>query len=126
MNKKELLQTIKKICTIGKGVLAADESTGTIGNRFSQIDVENNEKNRSDYRKLLFSTKDLNKYISGVITYEETLKTSSLVKYLTDQDIVIGIKTDKGVKLLYGTNNETVTQGLDDLDVRCQEYYKYI
>lgn len=127
MNKNELTETVKKICTSGKGILAADESTGTIGKRFSNINVENNLENRVKYRDLLFTTPDLNKYISGVITYEETLlhtkeNNELLIKPLLDNDIVIGIKVDKGVKELYGTE-ETVTQGLDDLDKRCKEYY---
>ena len=92
----EMLETVSAICTNGKGILAADESTGTIGKRFKQIDVENNEENRSKYRDLLFNTPNLNNHISGVITYEETLKLSNskgrLVKPLFDQNIVVGIK----------------------------------
>ncbi len=124
----EMLETVNAICTNGKGVLAADESTGTIGKRFKQIDVENNEENRSKYRDLLFNTPNLNDHISGVITYEETLRLSNnngrLVKPLFDQNIVVGIKTDMGVKTLAGTDGETTTQGLDNLDARCQEYYE--
>ena len=69
----ELIATAKKIASPGKGILAADESTGTIGKRFKNINVENNRENRRRYRQLLFSTPNLNKNISGVITYEETL-----------------------------------------------------
>jgi len=128
MNKVELQETIRKICAPGKGILAADESTGTLAKRFESIYLENTHENRIAYRDLLFTTPELNKYISGVITYEETLfdKSSNdelLIKPLLDADIVVGIKVDMGVKLLYGTNNETVTQGLDDLDVRCKKYY---
>tara|TARA_Y100000589_G_scaffold290473_1_gene293198 strand:- start:411 stop:1496 length:1086 start_codon:yes stop_codon:yes gene_type:complete len=124
----EMLETVKRICTPGKGILAADESTGTIGKRFSQINVENTEENRLEYRKLLFSTENLGDHISGVIMYDETIRTeledgTLLIKYLTDNDIVVGIKTDKGVKPLPGTDGETTTQGLDDLDKRCKEYY---
>lgn len=129
MNRNEQLQTIKKICASGRGILAADESTGTIGKRFSKINLENTLDNRTRYRDLLFNTPDLNHYISGVITFEETLlanKSSGerLIQPLLDNDIVVGIKVDKGVKPLYNTDGETVTQGLDDLDKRCQEYYK--
>lgn len=129
MNKVEQLETINKICAQGKGILAADESIGTIGKRFSKINVENNINNRRKYRNLLFTTSELNKHISGVITFEETLLDrnedgSLLIQPLLDNDIVVGIKVDKGVKPLYGTMDETVTQGLDDLDIRCQEYYK--
>ena len=127
MNFSELKKTVDKICNSGKGILAADESTGTIGKRFSNINVDNNLENRVKYRDLLFTTPDLNKYISGVITFEETLlhvkeNKELLIKPLLDNDIVIGIKVDKGVKELYGTE-ETVTQGLDDLDKRCKHYY---
>ena len=125
----ELLITIQSICTPGKGILAADESTGTIGKRFDQIKIENNQKNREEYRYMLFSTDSLEKYISGVITFEETLETKmadgrQLTDLLRDKGIVVGIKTDKGVKPLAGTDGESVTQGLDDLDKRCQHYYK--
>ena len=125
----ELLETIQKICTPGKGILAADESTGTIGKRFDQISLENNSQNREAYRHLLFSTEGLQEHISGVITFEETLETKmedgrQLTDLLTEKGIVVGIKTDKGVKLLTGTDGESVTQGLDDLDKRCQHYYK--
>jgi fructose-bisphosphate aldolase, class I len=119
-----LLETIKKLCVPGKGILAADESTGTIGKRFKQIELENTLENRIEYRKLLFSTPNLNKNISGVITYEETLLNDELRNLLLDSDIVVGIKVDKGVKPLYGTKNETTTDGLDNLDKRCEEYYK--
>ncbi len=128
MNKSEQLETIRKICTPGKGILAADESSGTIGKRFSNIQVDNTYENRYKYRELLFTTPELNKHISGVITYEETLLSKNkndelLIQPLLDNDIVVGIKVDKGVKPLYGTYGETVTQGLDDLDVRCKDYY---
>ena len=125
----ELLKTVDMICTPGKGILAADESTGTIGKRFDNIGLENNEENRKKYRHLLFSTNNLEKYISGVITFEETLQTRMngerlLTDLLRDKGIIVGIKTDKGVTPLAGTDGETVTQGLDDLDKRCQKYYK--
>jgi len=129
MNKKEQLETVSKICAPGKGILAADESTGTIGKRFDSIDVENTLQNRYKYRNLLFTTPNINKHISGVITFEETLlhtkkNGQKLIQPLLDNDIVVGIKVDKGVKPLYETDTETVTQGLDDLDVRCKQYYK--
>lgn len=128
MNKTEQLLTISKLCTKGKGILAADESSGTIGKRFNSIKIENTRENRYAYRNLLFTTPNLNEHISGVITYEETLLDSGkdgarLVQPLLDNDIVIGIKVDLGVKPLYGSDEETVTQGLDDLDARCKKYY---
>ncbi len=127
MDKNQLLETITKICTPGKGILAADESTGTIGKRFANINLENNLDNRTKYRELLFTTPDLNKYISGVITFEETLlllknNNKLLIQPLLDNNIVVGIKVDKGVKTLYGTD-EDVTQGIDDLDKRSKLYY---
>jgi len=128
MNTEELKETIRKICASSKGILAADESTGTIGKRFDSIHLENTHENRIAYRDLLFTTTDLRSHISGVITFEETLmdvKTDGtrLIQPLLDNDIVVGIKVDKGVKPLYGTDGETVTQGMDDLDVRCKTYY---
>ena len=127
MFREELLKTIHKICEQGKGILAADESTCTIGKRFSSIDIENTHENRLSYRNLLFTTEGLNKHISGVITYEETLLDEKegvrLIQPLLDNNIVVGIKVDKGVKSLYN-HDETVTQGIDDLEDRCKKYYK--
>lgn len=102
----------------GKGLLAADESTGTIGKRFSSINVENVEENRRLYRQLLFTTSPelkVSDYISGVILYEETLfqKTDSgepFVNVLKKAGIIPGIKVDKGTVNLAGTNGETTTQ----------------
>jgi len=129
MNKTELLATIKTICTNGKGILAADESTGTIEKRFKDIDVENTHQNRIKYRDLLFTTPNLNEHISGVITYEETLfdvkeDGTKLIQPLIDNNIAVGIKVDMGVKPLYNEHDESITQGLDDLDVRCKKYYE--
>jgi fructose-bisphosphate aldolase class I len=71
--KEELIATANAIGTLGKGILAADESTGTIGKRFDQIGLANEESNRRDWRELLFTTPDLGKHISGIILYQETL-----------------------------------------------------
>jgi fructose-bisphosphate aldolase class I len=125
----ELIATARKIATPGKGILAADESTGTIQKRFEAIKVDNTQANRREYRRLLFTSKDIGKYISGAILYEETLfeKTedgSDLIKYLKDNDIMIGIKVDKGTKTLPSTDGEFYTQGITDLDQRCDKYYK--
>jgi fructose-bisphosphate aldolase class I len=127
--KDELIATAKKIATPGKGILAADESTGTIGNRFKGIGVENNLANRSEYRRLLFTTKGLSEHISGCILFEETLFAKGddgkpLADHLKEQGIVIGIKVDKGTKTLPGSDGELYTQGLTDLDQRCQKYYQ--
>jgi fructose-bisphosphate aldolase class I len=126
---EELKRTARAICAQGKGILAADESTGTIGSRFDEIKLANNHENRMEYRKLLFTTPNLNQWISGVILFEETLFDKDaatgqlLVKPLVDSGIILGIKVDQGTKHLPGTDNETYTQGLTDLDVRCKKYY---
>lgn len=125
----ELIATARQIATPGKGILAADESTGTIGSRFKAIKIENNEENRRAYRQLLFSTKGLNQFISGVILYDETFwqKDDSgkpFPQVLLEAGIVVGIKVDEGTKVLPGTDDELATQGLTNLDARCQKYYK--
>lgn len=128
--KKELRQIAQSIVENGKGILAADESTGTIGKRLGGIGVDNNEDNRRAYRELLFTLpKDskIGSCLGGCILFEETLfqtssNGSSMVKLLQDQGIVPGIKVDKGVVILPGTNGETVTQGLDGLADRCRKY----
>lgn len=127
--REELMATAKAIARPGFGILAADESTGTIGKRFSPINVENNEENRRAYRELLFTTPDLNNYISGVILYDETLGQSTkdgknFVALLQEQNIIPGIKVDAGVVIMSGTEDESATQGLDKLGERCAAYYK--
>eukprot|EP01038_Epipyxis_sp_PR26KG_P005395 gene5395-7479_t len=124
----ELVENARFIASPGKGILAADESTGTIGQRFSSIGVENIEENRRKYRQLLFLTEGIEQYISGVILYEETLYQNTddgtpFVNIMKAKGILPGIKVDKGIKPLSGTNGECVTQGIDDLDVRCAKYY---
>ncbi|KAJ3407683.1 Fructose-bisphosphate aldolase 4, cytosolic [Chytridiales sp. JEL 0842] len=128
--RAELAATAAAIAAPGKGILAADESTGTIGKRFAPINVENVEENRRAYRELLFTAgPELKNYIGGVIFYEETLfQKDSNGKLFTDilkeQGIAIGIKVDMGTVVLPGTNGETTTQGLDGMAERCQKYYK--
>lgn len=126
--KDELIANANAICISGKGILAADESTSTIGNRFKGINVENTENNRRDYRELLFTSEGLENYISGIILFEETLYQKSndgvlFVDILKSKGIIPGIKVDKGTVVIGGTNNETATQGLDDLGKRCAQYY---
>ncbi|GLJ08201.1 hypothetical protein SUGI_0083990 [Cryptomeria japonica] len=125
----ELIKTAKYIATPGKGILAADESTGTIGKRLASINVENVEANRQALRELLFTAPGALPCISGVILFEETLyqKTASgkpFVEVLQEGGVVPGIKVDKGTVDLAGTNGETTTQGHDGLAARCQQYYK--
>ncbi len=111
----------------GKGILAADESTGTITKRLASIGVESTEETRRDYRELLFSTEGLSKYISGVILYDETLRQSTkdgvrFADLLAEEGIIPGIKVDKGTSLLAFSEDETITEGLDGLRERLQEY----
>ncbi|CAG0917950.1 unnamed protein product [Notodromas monacha] len=126
----ELRQIAEAIVAPGKGILAADESTGTCGKRFSSIGVENNEENRRLYRQLLFTADDaVAENISGVILFHETLyqKTDDgtpFVEVLKKKGIIPGIKVDKGVVPLFGSEDECTTQGLDDLQQRCAQYKK--
>ncbi|KAL6141811.1 hypothetical protein ACLB2K_060097 [Fragaria x ananassa] len=125
----ELIKNAAYIGTPGKGILAADESTGTIGKRFDSIKVENVEENRRALRELLFTAPGVLQYLSGVILFEETLyqKTAEgkpFVEVLKEGGVLPGIKVDKGVVELAGTNGETTTQGLDGLGARCAKYYE--
>ena len=113
----------------GKGILAADESTGTIKKRFDSIGAQCTEDNRRDYRELLFrSTGAMSKYISGVILYDETLRQNAkdgtpISKIISDTGALPGIKVDTGAKDLAGCPGEKVTEGLDGLRERFAEYY---
>jgi fructose-bisphosphate aldolase class I len=126
----ELKKIAEAIVAPGKGILAADESTGTMGKRFAGIGVENTEENRRQYRQLLFSAdKTVGQNISGVILFHETLYQKAddgtpFVKLLEERGIIPGIKVDKGVVPLYGSEDECTTQGLDDLQQRCAQYKK--
>ncbi|XP_071945289.1 fructose-bisphosphate aldolase A-like [Antedon mediterranea] len=129
--KKELARNARAIVANGKGILAADESTGTIGKRFASINVENVEENRRLYRQLLFTAdKTLADYIGGVILFHETFYHKAddgtpFVDILKNLGIAPGIKVDKGVVALAGCDNgEGTTQGLDGLSERCAEYKK--
>jgi fructose-bisphosphate aldolase class I len=118
----------KKMCTKGKGILAADESTGTIAKRFKSINVENLEKNRLNFRQTLFNSSAMKDYIGGVILFDETIrqKTSlglSVPELISQHGSIPGIKVDKGAKPLAGSNDETITEGLDGLRERLKEYY---
>jgi hypothetical protein len=119
----------KAIVEDGKGILAADESTGTIKKRFDSINVESVEETRRAYREMLFTTAGAAEAISGVILYDETLRQSAadgtpLVKVLGSAGIIPGIKVDTGAKALAGSPDEKVTEGLDGLRERCSEYYE--
>ncbi|KAK2197086.1 bifunctional Fructose-bisphosphate aldolase [Babesia duncani] len=124
----ELAENAKKIAAPGKGILAADESTGTIKKRFDNVGVENTEEKRAEYRSMLFTTKGLGEYISGAILFEETLFQKAptgeyMVELLHAQGIIPGIKVDKGLVIIPNTKEETATTGLDGLAERCQKYY---
>lgn len=127
MNEKVLNETARGMVAEGRGLLAADESTGTIEKRFKSINVENTEPNRRAYRDMLFTTPGFEQYTSGVILYEETLFQSSLAgepfaKLLASKGVIPGIKVDKGAKDLAGAPGETITEGLDGLRERLIKY----
>ena len=118
----------KKMCAKGKGILAADESTGTIAKRFKSINVENLEKNRLNFRQILFSSSAMKSYIGGVILFDETIRQKSTLgpsipELINEHGAIPGIKVDKGAKSLAGSNDETITEGLDGLRERLKEYY---
>jgi fructose-bisphosphate aldolase class I len=129
MPSQDLATIAKAMVASGKGILAADESTGTIEKRFNTIEVENVEANRRAYRDMLFTAKGLGDYISGVILYDETLRQSSadgtsFVDLLKRNGILAGIKLDMGAKPLPFCPGEQITEGLDNLPKRCAEYVK--
>ena len=111
----------------GKGILAADESTGTMTKRLDGVNIKSNEENRLAFRHTLFTSKNFKNYISGVILYDETIRQEkngkSIPEILSEQGVLPGIKVDKGAKQLVGSD-ETVTEGLDGLRERLSEYYK--
>ncbi|CAM8886070.1 unnamed protein product [Rhodiola kirilowii] len=126
---EELVKTAKTIATPGRGILAIDESNATCGKRLASINLDNTEVNRQAYRQLLLTTPGLGEYISGAIFFEETLYQSTtdgkkFVECCRDENIVPGIKVDKGLVPLPGSNNESWCQGLDGLATRSAEYYK--
>ena len=129
MSIEQLAETAQAMVAKGKGIIAIDESTGTIGKRFEQVGIPNNEENRRAYRELLLTTPKLSEHISGAILFDETLRQSTragvpFAKYLTQNGIIPGIKVDKGTHALAGFPGELVTEGLDGLRARLEEYYK--
>lgn len=128
MSSKDLSSVAQAIVAPGKGILAADESTSTIGKRFKAVDVANTETNRRDYREMLFSTPGVADYISGVILYDETIRQKAkdgtpFVDMLKKLGIIPGIKVDAGAVDMAGFPGEKITEGLDGLDARMKEYY---
>jgi fructose-bisphosphate aldolase class I len=129
MAAQELQETARAIVAEGKGILAADESDGTIKKRFDSIGVESTEENRRFYRDLLFTTGAVEEFISGVILFDETIRQTSadgtpFPKLLESKGVIPGIKVDKGAKPLALAEGETVTEGLDGLRGRLEEYHE--
>src|SRR3982750_2209535 len=125
----ELESIARALVAEGRGILAADESDGTIKKRYDSIGVESTEENRRAYRDLLFTTDGAEEFISGVILFDETIRQSSadgtpFPKLLESRGIIPGIKVDKGTKPLALAEEETITEGLDGLRGRLQEYYE--
>jgi fructose-bisphosphate aldolase class I len=123
----ELHETARALVSDGKGILAADESTGTIKKRFDSMGIESTEDTRRAYRELLFTTPGAEEYISGVILFDETIRQSAsdgtpFPKLLESKGIIPGIKVDQGAKPLALAEGETVTEGLDGLRERLEEY----
>jgi fructose-bisphosphate aldolase, class I len=129
MNLSELEGTAQALVKDNKGILAADESTGTIEKRFKAIGVTSSEESRQAYRDMLFTTPDMEKFISGVIMYDETIRQKTkagvpFADFLRGKGVVPGIKVDKGAKILAGSPNEKITEGLDSLRERLQDYHQ--
>ena len=124
----ELNKIALKIITNGKGILAADESTGTMTKRLEAVNVKSNEENRLNFRKTLFTSESMKNCIGGVILYDETIKQSSgsktIPELIAESGAVAGIKVDTGAKSLAGSPDEKITEGLDGLRERLKEYYK--
>jgi fructose-bisphosphate aldolase, class I len=123
-----LEEIAKKMCAKGKGILAADESTGTMDKRLKSVNVDCTEKNRLTFRQTLFSSQAMQNYIGGVILFDETIRQQtslgiSISELIMKSGSVPGIKVDKGAKPLAGSPNETITEGLDGLRERLKEYY---
>ena len=128
MNKEKLASTARAIVSSGKGILAADESTPTMGKRLSLIGQENTEANRRDFRQALFETDGMEMFISGVILFEETLEQKTeegtrLSEILESKGVIPGIKVDKGAHPMENSPSEKLTKGLDGLYDRCVDYH---
>jgi len=127
MDKTALEETARKLVAPGKGILAADESSGTIKKRFEAIGLESNPETNRIYRQLLFTTPGVNEFISGVILFDETIRQKTdeginFPEYLSNQGIIPGIKVDKGAKEMANSPKELITEGFDGLRERLVEY----
>ncbi len=128
MDLDALNKIANKMVETGKGILAADESSGTIKKRFDQINTESTETNRRDYREMLFRSDGM-KHVSGVILFDETIWQKAadgtpLVKVIENAGAVPGIKVDEGTEAITGTSGELITKGLDGLSARLPKYYE--
>ncbi len=126
--KNELIETVKNLMAPGKGILAADESAGTVEKRFNPIHLENTEDNRRAFRELFFTAPGISKYISGIILFDETIhQTASdgrtFVSVLQQEQIIPGIKVDQGTEAMPQSPQEKVTKGLEGLPARLSAYY---
>jgi len=129
MSIEQLAETARAMVAPGKGIIAIDESSATCKKRFDGVGIECTEENRRAYRELLLTTPNANQYLSGAILFDETLRQSTkagvpFAKYMADHGMIPGIKVDKGTHNLAGFPGEVVTEGLDGLRERLQEYYK--
>jgi fructose-bisphosphate aldolase, class I len=129
MNTTRLESTVKSLLAPGKGILAADESFPTIGKRFNALNISSNEETRGAYREMLLTTTGLSDFISGVILFDETIRQRmshgvpiTMPKVLAGQEIIPGIKVDKGTAAMVSFPGEKITQGLDGLRERLGEY----
>ncbi|HWS77131.1 MAG TPA: class I fructose-bisphosphate aldolase [Thermomonas sp.] len=129
MSIEQLAETARAMVAPGKGIIAIDESSATCAKRFAGVGIENTEENRRAYRELLLTAPNANQYLSGAILFDETIRQSTrsgipFAKYMADNGMIPGIKVDKGTHPLAGFPGELVTEGLDGLRERLQEYYK--
>src|SRR5574338_751523 len=128
MSIEQLAETARAMVAPGKGIIAIDESSGTCAKRFAGVGIENTEENRRAYRELLLTAPNANEYLSGAILFDETIRQKTkdgvpFAKYMADHGMIPGIKVDKGTHALAGFPGEVVTEGLDGLRERLQEYY---
>jgi fructose-bisphosphate aldolase class I len=127
MDLQQLESVARELVADGKGILAADESFGTIGKRFEAVGIESTEESRRAYREMLVTTPGIGEYLSGVILFDETIRQETsdgkpLIEAIKEQGIIPGIKVDKSTVVLPLSPNEKYTQGLDDLGDRLEEY----
>ena len=123
----DIKKIAKQMVAEGKGILAADESTGTMTKRLQSVNVESTSENRLNFRNTLFSSPNISDYVSGVILFDETIRQKvngkSISEILNQKNIIPGIKVDKGAKKLALSKDETITEGLDGLRDRLKEYH---